>query len=56
MSKQIPVTFTTAIVVEPDWFYFAASPDKDEPYSPFTRFFQYTEGEKYEWTYHDVNW
>ena len=39
------VTFTVAKAVEEDWLRIAGSPDDDEPYSPFTRWFQYIEGD-----------
>ena len=50
------VTFTVAKVIEDDWLLIAGSPDGDEPYTPFTRWFQYIEGDAEPWTSHETKW
>lgn len=50
------VTFTVAKVIEDDWLLIAGSPDEDEPYTPFTRWFQYIDGDSQPWTHHETNW
>ncbi|MGN6806108.1 MAG: hypothetical protein ACTHJZ_09210, partial [Trinickia sp.] len=50
------VTFTVAKVIEDDWLLIAGSPDSDEPYTPFTRWFQYIEGDAEPWTSHETQW
>jgi hypothetical protein len=50
------ITFTVAKVIEDDWLLIAGSPDEDEPYTPFTRWFQYIEGDAQSWTHHETDW
>jgi len=50
------VTFAVAKVIEDDWLLLAGSPDDDEPYSPFTRWFQFVEDDAQPWTHHETKW
>jgi len=51
------VTFTKARIIDTTWFHMASSPDSDEPYTPFTRWFEYIKEEGgWEWQHHDVPW
>ncbi|MGF6239255.1 hypothetical protein P3T42_000987 [Paraburkholderia sp. GAS38] len=50
------ITFTVAKVIEDDWLLIAGSPDEDEPYTSFTRWFQYIHGDAQPWTHQETNW
>jgi hypothetical protein len=54
---DVPVTFIQMKCFDDDSIFIAASPDRDEPFSPFCRWFQYVGANEPEsWSHHDSPW